>query len=67
MSLKNWLEEIEETEHRDTSKEELIEAFNIWFQEEGKFQVPQGDYLAIKELLLIAWLNGAHKERYHNI
>lgn len=48
------------------SKEELIESFNTWFQEEGKFQVPQGDYVAIKKLLLIAWLNGAYIEATNN-
>lgn len=45
------------------TKEQLIEAFNIWFQEEGKFMVPEGDYLAIKELLLVSWLNGVYKEK----
>jgi|FLOH01.1.fsa_nt_gi hypothetical protein len=64
MSFKSWSEE---TDGIPITKEQLISKFHIWFQEEGKFQVPQGDYVAIKELLLIAWLNGAHTERYYNV
>ena len=62
MSLKNWTEE---TEGIPMTHEQSESAFHVWFQEEGKFQVPQGDYEAIKALLLVAWLNGAHKQRYY--
>jgi len=41
------------------SEEEIKESFNTWFMEEGKFLVPNGNYTAIKELLLTAWLNSA--------
>lgn len=64
MSLKNWLEE---TDGIPMTEEQSKEAFNTWFKEEGKFQVPQGDYEAIKKLLLVAWLKGAHRQRYWNI
>ena len=47
-------------------KETLINSFNIWWQEEGKFKVPSTtDYIAVKELLLEAWLNGAYKQCYN--
>ena len=52
---------IEEKEEQASIKESIVESFDIWFHEEGKFMVHQGEYIDIKELLLIAWMNGAYK------
>jgi len=39
----------------------LEKRFHTWWHEEGKFQVPQtSDYEAIKELIKVAFLNGAY-------
>lgn len=45
-------------------KSVLLTRFEIWWQEEAKYICPSGDYLAIKELCKIAWLNGAFVEKY---
>jgi len=45
-------------------QEKEITQFNTWFQKEGKSlippSIPSTNYKAIKDLLLIAWLNGAY-------
>ncbi|MDD2267854.1 hypothetical protein [Sulfuricurvum sp.] len=42
-------------------KNELEKRFQIWWHDEGKFQVPPTkDYNAVKELVKTAWLNGAY-------
>ena len=44
------------------SKEELIKEFNIWWHEEGKIITPpSADWEETKEVMKIAWLNGAYK------
>jgi len=40
--------------------EQLTEAFNNWWNEEGKFMTPDSTNLEeTKMVMLIAWLNGA--------
>ena len=47
-----------------TEKEKLIELFEIWWTEEGKFITPgSSDFLETKNVILISWLNGAYS--YH--
>lgn len=57
-----------------TEKEKLIELFEIWWTEEGKFITPgSSDFLETKNVILISWLNGAYsyhenilKDKNHN-
>lgn len=44
------------------SKEELLKAFDIWWREEGKLMIPaNSDWEENKNVMKIAWLNGAYK------
>ena len=44
------------------SKEELLKAFDIWWREEGKLMTPaNSDWEENKNVMKIAWLNGAYK------
>lgn len=43
------------------TKDELLEAFNIWWQEEGKLMTPtNSDWEETKNVMKICWLNGAY-------
>ena len=45
----------------------LEESFETWWNEEAKFQIPPtSNYRAIKDLLKIAWLNGAYTIKTNN-
>lgn len=44
------------------TKEELLKEFNIWWHEEGKLMTPiNSDWEETKNVMKIAWLNGAYK------
>lgn len=41
--------------------EQLTEAFEVWWETEGKYTAPEtSHWLNTKQVVLTAWLNGAH-------